>query len=100
MGKTRAIERCVPLDYCKIEPEEVTLMVEGLFWFTIIVTKGVSQDVLTDFIPTGVSHEAYVWYETHGWYVGLSAAQGWALHDRMDAEGGLSAYLRARGLLR
>jgi hypothetical protein len=100
MSKNRAINRTEPRDYCKTQPDEVTLMLEGLgFWFTF-KANGVAQDVLDDIIPTGSTREAYVWHEDHGLSISLTAAQGWALHDRMESEGGHSAFLRARGLLR
>jgi hypothetical protein len=100
MVKSKPVVRSEPWDCCNLTPDEITLQLRrGGFWFSVSF-NGSTVAHIGEFIPDGAQKTAYISHGRHGWSVHLTEDQGWNLHDRMEAEGGCSAFMRSRGLLR
>jgi hypothetical protein len=94
--KSKPVNREEPRDFCKLKHDEVTLMINGGFWYTIASPH--VMNFLNEIVPSTAKKEAYESRGRHGVFVFLNVAEAYELHDRMDLEGGHSAFLRARGL--
>ena len=96
--QSKPITREEPRDFCELGYVEVTLMINGNFWYTI-ASKGLMKFV-DEIVPSTARREAYQNKGIHGAFVFLNSTEAYELHDRMQLEGGCSAFLRARGLLK
>lgn len=95
--QSRPIAREKPRDFCKLGHDEVTLMIDGNFWYTIAAPR--LMNFIHEIVPSTARKEAYTKPACHGIFAFLTVNEAYELHDRMELEGGHCAFLRKRGLL-
>ena len=95
--KSKPVLRKEPKDFCKIGHDEVTLMLNRSFWYTIVSSR--LMNFIDEIVPSTATKEAYEYSGSHGVFAFLNSTEAYELHDRMELEGGFSKFLRVRGLL-
>ena len=95
--KSKTVLRKEPEDFCKIRYDEVTLILNRSFWYSIVSSR--LLDFIDEIVPSTATKEAYEYRGSHGVFAFLNSTEAYELHDRMELEGGVSKFLRARGLL-
>ena len=95
---SKPVTRSEPRDFCKLGHDEVTLMINGNFWYTIAAKN--LMKFLDEIVPSAARKEAYENKGIYGIFAFLNSTEAHELHDRMDLEGGHCAFLKVRGLLR